>query len=306
MGGRKKLVNPSGSKSVIFVISALSALRPASKLRERPALTVTDANIDTLVSRANGESAEAAALRRLVNLTKAHPGALIKLWDVTKPELLEDAQRAAALDQTVLFKRVYAEGVGSFGGNPVAVVVADFVLDPTADDLDLIGALDFVGEAAWTPILVSAPEAFEAMAGPSRTLRLEGGGNWVFQLLPRWRTSAGDAHGLWIPPAYLVAAIAAVALRRNDLADAARSLLTSWDAASSRKFAAATAHTFWDLEFESRIDDPRSEDLWRASVNFLSHRLVNEPGSLMRLRAITRKKVGPTELTCSGISYLAS
>ena len=42
----------------------------------------------------------------------------IRVLNVTKKELLKDLEKAAEFDQSALFKKVYEEEYGTFGGQP--------------------------------------------------------------------------------------------------------------------------------------------------------------------------------------------
>ena len=47
----------------------------------------------------------------------------IRVLNATKNELLRDLQRAPEFDQSALFKKVYEEEFGVFGGAPFAALV---------------------------------------------------------------------------------------------------------------------------------------------------------------------------------------
>ena len=50
----------------------------------------------------------------------------IKVLNVSKKELLRDLQRAPEFDQSALFKKVYEEEFGVFGGAPFAALIGDY------------------------------------------------------------------------------------------------------------------------------------------------------------------------------------
>ena len=50
----------------------------------------------------------------------------IRVLNVTKKELLKDLEKAAEFDQSALFKKVYEEEFGTFGGAPFGVLVGDY------------------------------------------------------------------------------------------------------------------------------------------------------------------------------------
>jgi len=50
----------------------------------------------------------------------------IRVLNVTKRELLRDLQRAPEFDQSALFKKIYEEEYGVFGGAPFSAMVGDY------------------------------------------------------------------------------------------------------------------------------------------------------------------------------------
>lgn len=52
----------------------------------------------------------------------------IRVLNITKKELLNDMEKATEFDQSVMFKQIYEEEYGTFGGNPYSLLVGDFEL----------------------------------------------------------------------------------------------------------------------------------------------------------------------------------
>ena len=50
------------------------------------------------------------------------------MLNVTKKELLKDLQRAPEFDQSALFKKVYEEEFGVFGGAPFGAIIGDYAI----------------------------------------------------------------------------------------------------------------------------------------------------------------------------------
>jgi predicted component of type VI protein secretion system len=80
--------------------------------------------------------------------------AMVHVWNVSKKELLKDLQRAPEFDQTALFKRVYEEGVGTFGADPVSLIILDFDITNRPEDLEILEKVSQVGSASATPVLI--------------------------------------------------------------------------------------------------------------------------------------------------------
>lgn len=85
----------------------------------------------------------------------------IRMLNTTKKELIKDFQGAADFDQSALFKKIYEEEYGSFGGAPYAALIGDFEFDRTPADIYLLEQISHVAAAAHAPFLSAAsPEMF--------------------------------------------------------------------------------------------------------------------------------------------------
>ncbi|AXC13367.1 ImpC [Acidisarcina polymorpha] len=83
----------------------------------------------------------------------------LKVLNVSKRELLRDLQRAPEFDQSALFKKVYEEEFGVFGGAPFAAVIGDYEFGRGPEDLDLLRRVAQVAASAHAPFLsAAAPE----------------------------------------------------------------------------------------------------------------------------------------------------
>jgi type VI secretion system protein ImpC len=80
----------------------------------------------------------------------------IKVLNVSKKELLKDLQRAPEFDQSALFKKVYEEEYGVFGGTPFGALVGDYYFDKSGQDMELLEKVSNVAAAAHAPFLSSA------------------------------------------------------------------------------------------------------------------------------------------------------
>src|SRR5580658_1189186 len=86
-------------------------------------------------------------------------GLKIKILNVSKRELLRDLQRAPEFDKSALFKKVYEEEFGIFGGAPFAAMIGDYEFGRGAEDIELLERISQVAAAAHAPfIAASAPE----------------------------------------------------------------------------------------------------------------------------------------------------
>jgi type VI secretion system protein ImpC len=80
----------------------------------------------------------------------------IKVLNVSKRELLKDLQRAPEFDQSALFKKVYEEEFGVFGGAPFASLVGDFEFGRGPEDIELLERVSQVASAAHAPFISAA------------------------------------------------------------------------------------------------------------------------------------------------------
>ena len=80
----------------------------------------------------------------------------IRVLNVSKKDLLRDLQRAPEFDQSALFKKVYEEEYGIFGGAPFAALVGDYEFGKHPQDMELLEKISNVAAAAHAPFLTAA------------------------------------------------------------------------------------------------------------------------------------------------------
>jgi type VI secretion system protein ImpC len=99
-------------------------------------------------------------LKYLMDNTETSVQCKIKILNVNKKDLLRDLQRAAEFDQSALFKKVYEEEFGIFGGAPFGALVGDYEFNRGPEDMELIERVAQVASAAHAPFLSAADPAF--------------------------------------------------------------------------------------------------------------------------------------------------
>jgi type VI secretion system protein ImpC len=98
-------------------------------------------------------------LRYLLSNTESSEMLKIKILNVPKKELLRDLQRAAEFDQSALFKKVYEEEFGVFGGSPFGALVGDYEFNKSGQDIELLEKIAQVAAAAHAPFITgTSPE----------------------------------------------------------------------------------------------------------------------------------------------------
>src|SRR4029453_4694348 len=80
-------------------------------------------------------------LHQLVKNTETGTGMKLRLLNVTKKELLTDLEKATEFDQSVLFKKVYEEEYGTFGGHPFSCLIGDFDFGRHPQDVHMLEIL---------------------------------------------------------------------------------------------------------------------------------------------------------------------
>ncbi|HAT31484.1 MAG TPA: type VI secretion system contractile sheath large subunit, partial [Janthinobacterium sp.] len=85
----------------------------------------------------------------------------IRMLNVSKRELVKDFQAALEFDQSAMFKKVYEEEFGTFGGAPFAALIGDFSISRQPEDMYFVEQMSHVAAAAHAPFVTSAaPELF--------------------------------------------------------------------------------------------------------------------------------------------------
>ena len=65
-------------------------------------------------------------LKFLLDNTETSENLKIKVFNASKKEILKDLQKAPEFDQSSLFKKVYEEEFGVFGGSPFGALMGDY------------------------------------------------------------------------------------------------------------------------------------------------------------------------------------
>jgi len=100
-------------------------------------------------------------LKYLLSQSETSTMLKIKVLNVSKKELLKDLQRAPEFDQSALFKKVYEEEYGVFGGTPFGAMVGDYYFDKSGQDMELLEKISNVAASAHAPFFSSAsPDMF--------------------------------------------------------------------------------------------------------------------------------------------------
>ncbi len=97
-------------------------------------------------------------LHYLVNNTETDETLKIKVFNVSKNDLGKTLKKfkGTAWDQSPLFKKIYEEEYGQFGGEPYGALVADYHFDHSPPDVALLGEMAQICAASHTPLITGA------------------------------------------------------------------------------------------------------------------------------------------------------
>jgi type VI secretion system protein ImpC len=98
-------------------------------------------------------------LKYLLDQSETGESLKIKILNASKKDLLRDLQRAPEFDQSALFKKVYEEEFGIFGGSPFAAMVGDYEFGRGPEDIELLEKISQVASAAHAPFISAASPA---------------------------------------------------------------------------------------------------------------------------------------------------
>ena len=94
-------------------------------------------------------------LHHLVNNTETDEMLKIRVMNIAKTDLHKTLKRykGTAWDQSPVFKRVYEEEYGQFGGQPFGCMVGDYYFDQSPPDVELLGEMAKIAASAHAPFI---------------------------------------------------------------------------------------------------------------------------------------------------------
>ena len=113
-------------------------------------------------------------LNYLVNNTETDEMLKIKVMNISKKEVHKTLKKfkGTAWDQSPIFKKVYEQEYGTFGGEPFGCIVGDYFFDHTPPDVEFLAEMAQVSAAAHTPFIagvspaVMQMESWQELANP--------------------------------------------------------------------------------------------------------------------------------------------
>jgi len=113
-------------------------------------------------------------LSYLVNNTETDEMLKIRVMNISKAEVHKTLKKfkGTAWDQSPLFKKLYEEEYGQFGGEPFGCLVGDYQFDQSPPDVELLGGLAKIAAAIHAPFIsavapaVMQMESWQELANP--------------------------------------------------------------------------------------------------------------------------------------------
>jgi type VI secretion system protein ImpC len=114
-------------------------------------------------------------LHYLVNNTETDEMLKIRVLNISKNDLGKTLKkfRGTAWDQSPIFKKMYEEEYGQFGGEPYGAIIGDYYFDNSAPDVEILTSMSKVAAAAHAPFIAGAApsvmlmESWQELANPS-------------------------------------------------------------------------------------------------------------------------------------------
>jgi type VI secretion system protein ImpC len=165
-----QIISGDAIRSIEAMIAALD-----KKLTEQVNLIIHHEEFQKLESAWRG-------LHYLVNNTETDEQLKIRVLNVSKQDLGKTLKRfkGAAWDQSPIFKKLYEEEYGQFGGEPYGCLVGDYHFDHTPPDVELLSEMAKVAAAAHAPFVTGASpsvmqmESWQELANPRDLTKIFG------------------------------------------------------------------------------------------------------------------------------------
>jgi len=123
--------------------------------------------VNQIIHHPDFQSLESAwrGLHYLVNNTETDEMLKIRVFNISKKELQRSLRKykGTAWDQSPVFKKVYEEEYGQFGGEPYGCLVGDYYFDHSPTDTEMLGEMAQIAASAHAPFLAAAAPSLMQM-----------------------------------------------------------------------------------------------------------------------------------------------
>jgi type VI secretion system protein ImpC len=147
------LIQGEATQTIEAIVAAIDR-----KLSEQINLIIHHADFTALESSWRG-------LHYLVNNTETDEKLKIRVINLSKKELHRTLRKykGTAWDQSPIFKKVYEEEYGQFGGEPYGCLVGDYYFDHSPTDTEVLAEMSQIAAAAHAPFLAAAAPSLMQM-----------------------------------------------------------------------------------------------------------------------------------------------
>jgi type VI secretion system protein ImpC len=149
------LVSDDALRSIEAIVAEID-----SKLTEQ---------VNQIIHHADYQKLESAwrGLHFLVNNSETDAMLKIRVMDISKKDLSKTLRKykGTAWDQSPLFKKLYEEEYGQFGGEPFGCLIGDYHFDHSPKDVEILGEMSKIAAAAHAPFLTGADPTLMQMDG---------------------------------------------------------------------------------------------------------------------------------------------
>ncbi|MBT2324393.1 type VI secretion system contractile sheath large subunit [Variovorax paradoxus] len=157
-----QVIGKDVTKSIQAMIAAIDA-----KLTEQVNKILHNEDFQKLESAWRG-------LHYMVNNTESDENLKIRVMDISKKDLHKNLKKfkGAAWDQSPMFKKIYEQEYGQFGGEPFGAIVGDYHFDQSPPDVELLGEMAKIAASAHAPFITGASsnlmqmESWQELANP--------------------------------------------------------------------------------------------------------------------------------------------
>src|SRR5262245_45098062 len=104
-------------------------------------------------------------LHHLVSNTETDEMLKIRVLNISKRDLARTLKKfkGTPWDQSPIFKKIYEEEYGQFGGEPYGCLIGDYYFDHSPPDVELLGGMAQIAAAAHAPFITGADPALMQM-----------------------------------------------------------------------------------------------------------------------------------------------
>lgn len=154
----KRLINELVDQVLSGAVTVSNDLAASIDMRIATLDKLISDQLNAIMHHADFQKLESSwrGLKYLVMQSETSTQLKIKVLNVAKKDLIKDFKTAPEFDQSALFKKIYEEEYGTFGGAPYAALVGDYEFTRHPEDFFLMEQMSHVAAAAHAPFIAAA------------------------------------------------------------------------------------------------------------------------------------------------------